>query len=89
MNQQIWMRYGCYEEDSNKLEVLFGQNVGGKANNRSFSLALLLWWAAEYLVTSVPLDIGAIELAVLPFHSILQTRLFQIFAIKKAKAGST
>lgn len=46
MNQHNWMRYGCYDGargDSNKLEILFGQNVGGKANN-GFGLALLLWW---------------------------------------------
>lgn len=33
---------GVMREGSNKMEILFGQNVGGKAND-CYSLALLLW----------------------------------------------
>ncbi len=50
MNQNNWMRYGCYEgvrEDSNTLEILFGQKMGGKANNFAVRLALLLWWVMK------------------------------------------
>lgn len=48
MNQHNWMRYECYERvrDGNKLKMV-GQNVSGKTNNCSFSLALLLWWVMK------------------------------------------
>lgn len=59
MNQHNWMRYGCYDrarEDSNKMEILFGQNVGGKANN-CVSLASLLWWLSNVgQITMKPVD---------------------------------